>query len=114
VNVRFVGWGATGRALVLSCLVAVATAACAKDREDAAATGRPVDWDGPDVVRVAVPSEAPTAERYVKPGRRIARGVCVFGSTSRPSGKPGIVVRDWLLAYDGRSCRALMARAAAP
>ena len=99
---------------MLLCFVAVAVVACAKDREDAAATGRPVDWDGPDVVRVAVPSGAPTGERYVKPGRRIARGVCVFGSSSRPSGKPGMVVRDWLLAYEGRSCRALMARAMAP
>jgi hypothetical protein len=64
-----------------------------------------VDWDGPDVVRVALPPDAHTGERYVQAGRRIARGVCAFDP-----GKTG-AARDWLVAYEGRSCRALMARA---
>jgi hypothetical protein len=99
--------------LVLLCFVAGVGAACSKDRGESADRGRPVDWDGPDVVRVALPPDVRTGERYVEAGKKIAKGVCVFGRTAQ-SGKAGTARRDWLLAYEGRSCRALMARAATP
>ena len=75
---------------------------------------RVVNWSGPGVVRVAVPPKTDTSERYVQTGRRIAKGVCVFDRSGGQSGRAATVKRDWLLAYEGRSCRALMARAAAP
>jgi hypothetical protein len=114
MNVRIVGRRARHLTLALLSVVVGGAVGCAKDREDAAAQGRPVDWDGPDVVRVAVPAGVQTGEQYVRPGRRLARGVCVFGSSSHPSGNTGKMTRDWLLAYEGRSCRALMGRDVAP
>ena len=64
--------------------------------------------DGPGVVRARDPSRSSRADkRLVERGQRNAGGM--FGGADQ-SAKTEPPMRDCLLAYEGRSCRALMAR----